>query len=601
MKNPHILLTFFTFLFYFIQIWGKNPDEDIVILYTNDVHCAIDETIGYAGLSYYRGEINKKTPYVSLVDAGDHVQGGTIGSLSSGRYLIDIMNAVGYDVATPGNHEFDYGLEQFQTFVKNLTCSYISCNFRDAKSGKLVLQPYRILEFGEVKVAFVGISTPETLTKAVSNTFQDENNQYLYDFDGDEQGEKLIASIQDAVNKARTEGHADFVIGLGHLGEKEDVVKEWSAPYVVERTSGIDAFIDGHSHEVTKQLLQKNLVGKEIPITQSGSRLIKIGQVTIGKDGKIKTELIDPEEVKGTDENILNLIKDIQSSYGEQLLEVIGMVGFDLNINDEEGNRIIRKRETNLANLITDAYLYESEPYGGADVALVNSGSIRVPMKAGNITYGNIIETIPFTNPACIIETSGQSILDALELGARKYQEENGSFLQTAGLTYAIDGDIPSTVVLSKINNTDMFTGVTGERRVHSVMVNGQPLDPQKRYKVVSTTYLLLEYGDGFVFEGSTIINSQYALPNELLISYIKNIGDGIKKYKEPQGRITFSKKTGETNTQPTTGTDTKQPTSILDDSNLNTSSSRRRISSNAGLSGILFIVTFIILRRKIE
>jgi len=581
--NNNILLTLITSSFFlFIQIWGKkNPDEDIVILYTNDVHCAIDETIGYAGLSYYKEEVNRKTPYVSLVDAGDHVQGGTIGSLSSGRYIIDIMNAVGYDVVTPGNHEFDYGMDQFEIFAKNLSCSYVSCNFRDLRTGKLVLNPYQILEYGDVKVAYVGISTPDTIVKSVSKTFQDENDNYLYDVDGDVTGEKLVASVQEAVNSARNEGGADYVIALGHLGENDEAIKEWSAPFVVERTSGIDAFIDGHTHEITEQLLQKNLEGQEIPITQSGTRLVRIGQVTIGKDGSIKTELIDPEEVKGVDKSIVNLINEIKSSYGEQLNEVIGKVDFNLNVNDENGIRMIRKNETNLANLIADAYLYGSEAYGGADIAIFNSGSVRASMKAGNITYGNVIDTIPFSNPVCILEMPGQAILDGLEMSARKYPDENGSFLQTSGLTYAIDPDIPSSVAIDKTNN--MFLGVTGERRVHSVFVQGEPLDPQKRYKVISTTYILMENGDGYVFEGSTVINSQFALPNELLISYIKNLGDDIEKYREPQGRIVFSKKPEDK----TIINDTKSFT--VNDTNLN-SGSGKRIQSNAELSGILFL-----------
>jgi len=545
--NNNLFLTLITSSFFFFsQIWGKKtPDEDIIILYTNDVHCAIDETIGYAGLSYYRDEVVKKTPYVTLVDAGDHVQGANIGSLSSGRHLINIMNAVEYDIAVPGNHEFDYGMDQFNFFAKNLSCSYVSCNIRDLRTGQLLLSPYRILEYGDVKVGFVGITTPETVLKAVANTFQDENENYIYDFDGEDEGEKLVASVQEAVNRARTEGGADYVIAVGHLGENDDAIKVWSAPFVVERTSGIDAFIDGHTHELTDQLMQKNIEGQEVPITQSGTRLVRIGQVTIGKDGSVKTELISPEAVTGVDESIVNLIGEIKETFGEELGVIIRTIGFDLNINNNENVRIIRKEETNLANLITDAFLYESEEYGGADIAMCNSGSIRAPIKAGNITYGNIIDSIPFTNPACIVEVPGQAILDALEMSAMKYPEENSALLHTAGLTYAVDPDIPSSVSMTPKPN-EMFVGVTGERRVHSVKVNGEPLDPQKRYRVIATTYLLLENGDGYVFDGSTVINTQFALPSELLISYFKKLGDDIDKYKEPQGRLVYSKKPAE-------------------------------------------------------
>jgi len=538
MKNCNIFITLITL--FFIQVFGKNPDEDIIILYTNDVHCAINETIGYAGLSYYKQEVNKKTPYVSLVDAGDHVQGGTIGTISSGKYLIDIMNAVVYDVATPGNHEFDYGMDQFLFFAKNLSCSYVSCNFRDMRTGKLVFKPYSILEYGDVKVAFVGISTPESISKSVPSSFMDENGNYIYGFDGDAKGEKLVASVQEAVNSARDEG-ADFVIAVGHLGENGDFTKVWSAPYVVERTSGIDAFIDGHTHEFTECFLQKNLEGKEVPITQSGTRLVKIGQVTIGKDGSVRTKLIDAADVKSKDERILKLIEEIQSSYNEKLNEVIGYVGFELQMDDRDGNRIIRRNESNLSDLITDSFLNESKNYGGADIALCNGGNIRSPIKPGNITYGNAIEVLPFLNQACIVEMPGQSILDGLEMSARKYPEENGGFLHSSGLTYAIDPDIPSSVVID--GSTNKFLNITGERRIHSVFINGEPIDPQKRYKVIGDKYPLVEHGDGYDFEGMTVVNTDFALPSDLLINYIKKLGNGIEKYREPQKRIIFSKK----------------------------------------------------------
>eukprot|EP00833_Pecoramyces_ruminatium_P000358 jgi/Orpsp1_1/1174390/evm.model.c7180000049919.1 len=537
MKKYNIFITFITI--FFIQIFGKNPDKDIIILYTNDVHCAIDESIGYAGLSYYKQEVNKKTPYVTLVDAGDHVQGATIGSISSGKYLIDIMNAVVYDVAIPGNHEFDYGMDQFQSFAKNLTCSYISCNFRDLKTGKLVFKPYRILEYGDVKVAYVGITTPESIIKSAPSSFMDENKNCTFGFDGGIDGGKLIASVQEAVNNARNEG-ADFVIALGHLGENGDVIKEWSAPYVVERTSGIDVFIDGHTHEVTKCLMKKNLEGKEVPITQSGARLINIGQITIGKDGSIKTELIGPESVKEKDEKIVNLIKQIKSQYSELINEIIGKIDFDLTVNDENGKGIIRKQETNLSNLITDAFLNEAKNYGGADIAFCNSGNIRDSLRAGNITYGNVIDVLPFTDPSCIFEMPGQTILDGLEMSARKYPDENGGFLHTSGLTYAIDPDVPTTVV---VDEQGKFSKVTGERRVHSVLINGKPIDPKKKYKVIADAYIFLHHGDGYVFNNSTLIKSDFALPNELLISYIKELGSNIEKYRKPQGRIVFSKK----------------------------------------------------------
>ena len=189
---------------------AANPDQDIVILYTNDVHCGVDDHIGYAGLAYYKKEAEKRTPNVTLVDAGDAVQGATIGMISNGRYIIEIMNAVGYDLAVPGNHEFDYGMGQFENFAKTLSCGYVSCNFRDAVTGQLVFEPYKMISYknaaGAVKVAFVGACTPETIVTSTPASFMDSYENYIYDFDGDVTGAKLCASIQKAVNVARDAG-----------------------------------------------------------------------------------------------------------------------------------------------------------------------------------------------------------------------------------------------------------------------------------------------------------------------------------------------------------------------------------------------------------
>jgi len=572
MKRTFSYLTFLSL--FFIKNLGKNPDNDIVILYTNDVHCGVNETIGYAGLSYYKNEVNKKTPYVSLVDAGDHVQGGLIGSLSQGNYLIDIMNAVGYDVVTPGNHEFDYGMDQFKNFTRNLSCGYISCNFRN-KDGDLILKPYDILEYNDVKVAFVGISTPESLTKVTSNVFKDNDDNIIYDFDIDETGDKLIASVQESVNNAKKEG-ADFVIALGHLGETGDVTKIWSSPYIVERTTGIDAFIDGHTHEVTPSLLQKNMDGKEVPITQSGSRLANIGQVTIKTNGEIVTELIKPDQVASKDEKILDLINEIQSSFDSNLNEKINHVDFDLVIADKDGNRIIRKGETNLGDLVADSLLDAAKNYGGADIAFCNSGNIRVPIKSGDITYGDILNVLAFDNEACIVEVTGQSLMDALEMSAKDYPEENGGFLQTSGLTYAIDPDIISSVTLDE---NKIFDSVSGQRRVHNIKVNGEPIDAEKKYKVLSSNYLLLENGNGYVFDNSTLVNNNIGFFNDFFVSYIEDLGEDINKYKESQERVVFTKRlTGNTS----------------DDY----SSNGTRIQYNPRLYGLALFVIFILYRR---
>jgi len=297
------------------QAIKKNPSNDIIILYTNDVHCAIDKNIGYAGLSYYRKQVQELTPYVALVDIGDHNDKKEEFCLnSSGSNIIKVMNALNYDVATPGNHEFDYGVNQFKNFTEELKCEYVSCNFRKIENNELVLKPYKIMEYGDVKIAYVGASTPEAIAVLDPNQFVDSNGNFIYDFGNDDvTGEKLAASLQQAVDDARKEG-ADYVVVLGHNGETIDYPEyvNWSALFLVQHTNGIDVFIDGHSHETTPCLMQKNKDGVDVPITQSGSRLTNIGQVTIGKDGSIKTELIGPEKVQSKDENITQILEDIK-------------------------------------------------------------------------------------------------------------------------------------------------------------------------------------------------------------------------------------------------------------------------------------------------
>jgi len=368
----------------------------------------------------------------------------------------------------------------------------------------------------------------------------DGDGNYIYDFDGDTTGEKLYASVQKAVDDARAEG-ADYVIAVGHLGENEESTV-WNAQSVVAHTKGIDVLIDGHSHTVTESLKQKNLEGKEVIITQTGTQLSHIGKLSITTKGEITTELIGSDQVTGKDANLETFINNIMSKFMAELNVVVNQVPFDLNTHNENNERIIRKQETNLANLIADAYLKEAPKYGNikVDISLANGGSIRTTIKAGDITVGNIRDVLPFNNELCIIEMPGQSILDGLEMGARLYPGESGGFLHPAGLTYAIDPDVESSVV---VDDKNMFVSVAGARRVHSVLVNGEPIDPTKKYKVTGDNYFLIKNGDGYVFNDSVVINRSFGLPSDIALEYIKSLtAEQMNQYKEPQGRVVVSK-----------------------------------------------------------
>lgn len=506
--------------------------KDIVILYTNDAHCGIEDGMGYQGLSAAKRALLAAGNKVLLVDNGDAVQGDTIGTLSKGEYIIDIMNKLGYDVATPGNHEFDYGMDQFNKLVEKADFDYISCNFVD-KDGNPVLKPYVIKEADGVKIAFVGISTPKTITTSTPTYFQDGNGNYIYGFMQDDTGEKLYAAVQSAVDAARKEG-AKYVIAMAHLGIEADC-QPWTSSDVIVNTSGIDVVLDGHSHSTIAGDIVKNKEGKDVILTSTGTKLANIGCLTITADGKLSTALINDDGVGET-------ISEIKKGYEEMVNTVVASTKVELTVNDPvSGERMVRRQETNLGDLCADAYRAMS----GADIAVVNGGGIRVSIPAGDITYGQIIAVHPFGNEMCVVEATGQQILDALEMGARNAPGECGGFLQVSGMSYEIDLNVEPTV---EVNADGMFTGVSGKYRVKNVKVGDEPLDLAKTYTLASHNYMLKSAGDGMaMFQGCTLLQDSVMIDNQVLINYIVDVLGGVvgEDYADPygQGRITVIEK----------------------------------------------------------
>ena len=506
--------------------------KDIVILYTNDAHCGIEDGMGYQGLSAAKRALLAAGNKVLLVDNGDAVQGDTIGTLSKGEYIIDIMNMLGYDVATPGNHEFDYGMDQFNKLVEKADFDYISCNFVD-KDGNPVLKPYVIKEADGVKISFVGISTPKTITTSTPTYFQDGNGNYIYGFMQDDTGEKLYTAVQSAVDAARKEG-AKYVIAMAHLGIEADC-QPWTSSDVIVNTSGIDVVLDGHSHSTIAGDIVKNKEGKDVILTSTGTKLANIGCLTITADGKLSTALIN-------DDGMGDTIAEIKSGYEEIVNTVVASTKVELTVNDPvSGERMVRRQETNLGDLCADAYRAMS----GADIAVVNGGGIRVSIPAGDITYGQIIAVHPFGNEMCVVEATGQQILDALEMGARNAPGECGGFLQVSGMSYEIDLNVEPTV---EVNADGMFTGVSGEYRVKNVKVGDEPLDLAKTYTLASHNYMLKSAGDGMaMFQGCTLLQDSVMIDNQVLINYIVDVLGGVvgEDYADPygQGRITVIEK----------------------------------------------------------
>ena len=507
--------------------------QDVMVLFTSDVHCGIESNFGYAGLAMVRDAYKNAGYHVLLVDNGDSIQGEPVGTMTTGEANIKLMNAVGYDIATMGNHEFDYGMERFFELSKMANFPYVSCNFN--KGGELQFAPYVVKEFDGVKIAFVGISTPKTLTSSTPKYFQDENGNFIYGFFEDETGEGLYNVVQKAVDDARAEG-ATFVVALAHLGN-EDECRPFTYADVIANTTGINALLDGHSHD-TYHVEMRNKARETVLRQGCGTKMEGIGYLKIAaKDGAMEAGVMmwnnddfNATQLYQLDTDVTKAVAEATETLNVKLAEVVAKT--------EEGKpvRIIRNAETNLGDLCADAYRYVS----GADIAFVNGGGIRVSIKEGDITLNDILKVHPFGNALCVCEATGQQILDALEFGAKDVPGEFGGFLQVSGLTYEIHTYLPSTV---KMDEKRMFVGVEGEYRVKNVMVGGEPLDLEKIYTLASHNYMLQGQGDGYtIFEDNVYTQESVMLDNQVLITYITEGLNGVvgADYANPygQGRI---------------------------------------------------------------
>ena len=518
--------------------------KDVVILFTSDVHCGIDQGFGYAGLYAVKQQL-AKTNNVLLVDDGDAIQGEPVGTVTHGSAIIDLMNTVGYDVAIPGNHEYDYGMENFMNLTKQAKFPYISCNF--TKNGELVFPSYVIKEVEGVKIGFIGITTPETLTKDTPKNFQDDKGNFIYSFMEDGTGEKLYAAVQTAADDARKAG-ADYVIAIAHLGNEAS-----SSPYnyadVLSHTTGIDALVDGHSHD-TDQLVMKNKDGKDVIRAACGTKLEGIGYVTISaKDGSLSYGLYtwhnstSVPALLGIENEVSKAVSAATDGLNAELSKVVAKTAVDLTINDptaKDANgspvRIIRNAETNLGDLCADAYRDQT----GAQVAIVNGGGIRASISAGDITLNDIMKVHPFGNQILVLEVTGQQLLDALEFASRDVPNECGSFLQVSGMTYEIHTYIKSSCTM---DDKGVFTGVSGEYRVKNVKIGDEALDLTKTYTLAGHDHTLLNGGGGMsMFNGCKVVKKNVKLDNQVLIDYIVDTLGGVvgEAYANPygQGRI---------------------------------------------------------------
>ena len=527
---------------------GDPGEVAAVILHTNDVHVGFQDNIGYDGLALDKKELESMYDCVLLIEAGDAIQGAALGAMSKGEEIIKMMNKVGYDLAVPGNHEFDFGFEVLDDCSEELKCGYTCANFC-TPDDEPVFEPWRILEAGDLKIGFVGAVTPDTFTRSAIKDIVDDTGAPMYDFLADETGDRLSKVLQRRIDEVRDKG-ADYVILVSHLGSNTKSDSIYSSNAIVAKLTGIDAVIDGHTHEIYNTEIPDK-TGKMIPFAQTGTKLPAIGQMVIYKDGHIETMLVeevprlsgfDAETVtrnkveRNVDPETKAFIDSITESYVPVMERKIGEVPVDLLIKNEERGEFSRCDESGLCDLVADAY----RDVGDAEVALLGAGSVRTSIEKGEVTYQDVVDILPYCNNVVVARVSGQMILDALEFGVSFLPENSGGFPQVSGITFSIDADIESSV---KMNEKKQFVSVEGARRVSDVKIDGKELDPDGSYTLAITLYLLTG-GDGYtMFEGADIIEDTMLADNEVCMKYIEDELKGKipDDYAQPLGRIRWT------------------------------------------------------------
>ena len=513
--------------------FAEATSDDIIILYENDVHCAVE---GYSKLAAMKNELSETYTNVGVVSVGDFVQGGTLGAVSKGEYIVNLMNKVGYDAIALGNHEFDYQLPRLNELNAMSNTKFISCNFQKIGEDKTYFEPYTIVSYGNVDVAYIAITTPETINSSSPAQFKNDKGELIYTFNES----KLYDIVQTNINAAETAG-ADYVIALSHIGYDEsgnlaDITD------VIENTDGFDVVLDAHSHSVIEEKVIKDKSGDDVLLTSTGTKFEYIGKLTI-KNGAFDTELVEVESYTKTDPVVDAYITEINENYAQLGNRKIGESKVEFITHDKDGNRLVRNAETNLGNFCSDALRVMT----GADMSFVNGGGLRAPMESGEVTFNDIFSVFPFNNQIVTAEISGQILIDFLEMAVMNYPEEDGSFPHMSGVTFSVNKSIPTSV---KVDANGFFEKVDGAYRVYNVKVldktSGEykALDPNGKYVIAGFNYFLLDFGGGMtMFKDAKILDAEGALDVELLENYIvEHLGGVIgEEYAEVKPNISFT------------------------------------------------------------
>lgn len=531
----------------------EESDDDIVIIHLNDVHCGTNDTIGYDGFVLYRDELKKKYKHVLAVDIGDHIQGGTLGAISKGEAIIKIMNKIEFNVSIIGNHEFDYGIDQLLKLEKSLKNNYICANFCYNKNKSTIFEPYKILEVGGKKIAFIGVVTPYTFYKSSLVNIKDEKGEAIYDLLIENNGQKLYDTVQNYINEVKDKEKANYVILLAHFGLNG--TEDYTSDILLKNLEGVDAVLDGHTHLIYNTTM-KDKNNKNIPITQTGTKIQRIGMLILKNDGSIISQNINevpaPENTEGAktikrggEERWVNtemneFINNVWDEYKDELNTIIGKSDFDLIINPEDSHQTIcRIDECTIGNLVADAV----KEAGYAECSILTGNSFKDNINKGHITWGKIINIQPYFNSLFVKQLPGQIILDALEAGVSKLPDYSSQFPQVSGITFDVNSNFTSPVITDK---NGIFEKIEGPRRVSNVKINGKSLDVNKIYTVCLSDYIS-NGGNGLynMFTKYEVFNQSLLTDSDATTYFIKNNLNGKipEIYKEQQGRINIDGK----------------------------------------------------------
>ena len=516
--------------------FAEATSDDIIILYENDVHCAVE---GYSKLAAMKNELKETYTHVGVVSCGDYIQGSSLGAISRGEYIIELMNLVGYDAVTLGNHEFDFRLDRLQELVAMMATKPICCNFQEIGKDTSYFDPYKIVSYGDVDIAYIGITTPSTISSSSPAQFKDENGNYKYSFNPT----TLYEVVQENIDAAEAEG-ADYIIAISHIGYAEDEIYGdlEDVEDLIKNTDGLDVVLDAHSHSVIEGMEITDKEGNEVLLSSTGTKFENIGKLTIS-DGEITTELIKTEDYQGTDPIVDAKLNEINGEYATLGERMVAFSQVDLITHDADNNRLVRTSETNLGNLCADAVRYAMD----ADVGYMNGGGLRAAIQNGDIIFNDLLSVFPFNNTVVLAEVSGQTLKNMMEMAVMSWPAEDGSFPHLSGITFSVNTAIPSSVV---VNELEEFVEISGEYRVYDIEVfdketgKYEPLSLSKTYTLAASNYFLLEYGSGMtMLKDAKIIQNEGILDVEALERYIVEALDGTigEEYAEVKNNITFT------------------------------------------------------------